>query len=212
MFSTEKRLFRQRLKSLRDKLFLTEPFAVTYFGASPAFLEYSRILQGSYPIPQLERPGSISSLAKREIELQFAKEDLPSYQRYSLGRILGFTPEQIHVMHKDIGKYFRFVMPDKVQNEKSFEEQVRQGKEDLDYQNACSDFEKIFAPEKAAYFFSVRLELNSSQSAYNIRVLSKPYKEFLLKDPVSQEGMDRLFDHLMSLPGELSKRIMLRAA
>ncbi|VVB78212.1 Uncharacterised protein [uncultured archaeon] len=212
MASKEKILFRERIRSLKDKLTFKEPFPVLYSGASPAFLQYSRIINGTYPIPMTEKPGSIAGLAKRKLEMQFAEENISSYQRYSLGRALGFSPEQIHIMHKDIGKYMKFVMPEKSFSKKNFEEEVRTRKEVLEYERACAEFESIFPEEKAKYFFAVRLELNSRGNAYDIRVLSQPYKEFLLKDPISSQDMERLYDHLMSLAGPESKKIMLESA
>ena len=212
MVSREKRLFRERVKSLRDKLNFTEPFPVVYSVASPAFLQYSRIIQGTYAIPMTERPGSIAGLAKRELMMQFAQENLEQWQRYSLGRALGFDAEQIHIMHKEIGKYVKITQRDLPSNEGNFDEEIRFKKERLDYEKACEDFERIFPGEKAKYFFAVILESNSRKNTYDVRVLSLPYKPFLLTDPITKEDMDKLFDHLMSLPGEKSKKMMLEAA
>jgi hypothetical protein len=212
MVSREATLFRERVRSLKDKLVLTEGFPVLYSGVSPAFLQYSRIIDGTYPIPMTERPGSIAGLAKRKLEMQFAEENIPSYQRYTLGRRLGFSPEQIHIMHKDIGKYFKFVMPEKSSSEKGFEEEIRARKDELDYKKACEEFERLFPEERSNYFFAVQLELNSRKNAYNVRVLSVPYKPFLLSDPITPEDMQLLFDHLMSLAGPQSKKMMLEAA
>jgi len=212
MVSREKRLFRERVESLRDKLTFTEPFAIVHCGASPAFLQYSRIIEGTYAIPMTERPGSIAALARRELMMQFAQEGIQQWQRYSLGRSLGFDAEQIHLMHKDIGKYVKITHRDLSSNQRNFEQEVKAGKEILDYDKACEDFEKMFPGEKAKYFFAVKLELNSRCNSYDVRVLSIPYKPLLFTDPFTQEDMEKLFDHLMSLPGERSKKMMLEAA
>ena len=212
MVFKEKRLFRQGVKSLKDKLVLTEPFPVLYYGASAAFLKYSRILEKSYAIPEIERLGSIAGLAKRELQMQFAQENLPQWQRYSLGRALGFSPEQIHVMHNNIGEYFKFVTQEVPSIQKSFEDEVRIREEDLNYEKSCREFEKMFPGEKANYFFAVKLEQNSNTHGYDIRVLSQPCKKFLLRDPVSEKDLDLLFDHLRGLPGEISKKMMLEYA
>lgn len=211
MVSKEKRLFRERVRSLKDKLAFTEPFTIMYSGGTPAFVEYSRIIRGNYSIPMIERGGSIAGIVKRELTNQFAKEDIPQWQRYCLGRVLRFTPEQIHIMHKDIGQYFKFVERE-TSLERGFKEEVRLRKQVYDYKRACEEFEKMFPQERASYFFAVLLELNSSRNAYDIRVLSQPYKEFLLKDPITPEKIDQLHEHLVSLAGERSKKLMLGSA
>jgi hypothetical protein len=212
MVLNEKILFRKKVRSLKEKLTLIEPFPVLYSGCSPAFLQYSRIINGTYPIPMTEQPGSIAGLAKRELGMQFAEKNLQQWQRYSLGRALGFSAEQIHVMHKDIEKYFKITQRDLGSKNETFEEEVKFKKERLEYEKAGEEFEKMFPGEKARYFFAVKLELNSRGNAYDIRVLSQPYKPFLLTDPITQQDMEKLFDHLMSLPGEKSKKMMLEAA
>ena len=146
------------------------------------------------------------------MQLQFAKADLPSYQRYSLGIALGFTPLQIHVMHRDIGKYFRMVFPERSNSGITFEDEVRTRKEALEYRNACIEFEKLFPNETSDIFYAVRLDLNSKRNAYDLEVLSKSYKEFRLKDPITPEKIEQLYLHLISLGGERSKKILLESA
>jgi hypothetical protein len=208
----EKRLFRQRIYSLKDKLEFTESFPTVYLGGSPAFIRYSRANLGSYPIPQYESRGSIASLAKRELERQFADEDISQWQRYCIGRALGLNRQEIYAEHKKNGE------GEEIKTSKKpalpFDEIARIGKEVLEFRKACEDFEELFSGEKAYIHYSVRLELNLRRDAYEVSVYTLSgrdfiLRDFILRDPLTPEKMKSLHDYISEIAGPISRKVLL---